>query len=207
MRIIVIGASGRVGQDVVQNLQAAGDHVIATSRHPQSLGDEQITLDLHEEADELAKQLPAADAIIFTAGSGGRDLMGTDLDGAIKTMQAAKAKGIQRYVMLSAAYATDRTKWQNPAIQSLRDYYIAKHYADLYLINASGLDYTVVQPGTLTESAATGKTTFAANQFTDNAIPDVADVIAQVVHADNTIGKVIMMHGGTTPIKDAIARV
>lgn len=205
MRIIVIGASGRVGQDVVKDLQANGDHVIATSRHPQNLGDEQIALDLHEEAGELAKQLPDADAIVFTAGSGGRDLMGTDLDGAIKTMQAAKQKGISRYVMLSAAYATDRSQWQTPAIQSIRDYYIAKHYADLYLINESGLDYTIVQPGTLTETPATGKATFADKQFTDNAIPDVADVITQATHANNTIGKVILMHGGDTPIKDAIA--
>ena len=207
MRIIVIGASGRVGQDVVKDLQAQGDHVIATSRHPQDLGDERIVLDLHEEADELAKQLPDADAIIFTAGSNGRDLLGTDLDGAIKTMQAAKQKGINRYIMLSAAYATDRSQWQTPAIQSLRDYYIAKHYADLYLINDSGLAYTDVQPSALTEDAATGKTTFTANQSGSNTIADVADVIAQVTHADNTIGKIIMMHGGNTPIKDAIAAV
>lgn len=206
MKILVIGASGRVGQDLVQDLQVQGDYVVAASRHPQNLGDESLIIDLHAEVPALTTQLRGFDAVYFTAGSRGKDTIGTDLDGAIKTMQAAEAAGVHRYIMLSAAFALDRSKWNAPGIQSIKDYYIAKHYADVYLTQNTKLAYTILQPGTLVEAAATGTTTFAP-EAGKNAIADVADVLAKLAHAGNTVGKVIIMHDGKTPIADAVAQV
>lgn len=206
MKVLVIGASGRVGQLLVADLQKQGEHVVAASRHPQNLGDESALFDLHAEADAMAKQMQGFDAVYFTAGSRGHDTIGTDLDGAIKTMQAAEMAGVKRYIMLSAAFALDRSKWNNPGIQSIKDYYIAKHYADLYLTKNTKLDYTILQPGTLTETPATGKATFAA-EAGKNSIADVAEVLAKVLYMRNTIGKVIIMHDGGAPISEAVLKV
>ncbi|WP_155286950.1 SDR family oxidoreductase [Lacticaseibacillus zhaodongensis] len=206
MKIIVIGASGRVGQELVNDLEKQGDEVVAASRHPQDNAGAKLQLDLHAEANEIAPQLDGFDAVYFTAGSRGKDNLGTDLDGAIKTMQAAEMAGVKRYIMLSAAFALDRSKWNNPGIAAIKDYYIAKHYADLYLVHESGLDYTILQPGTLQELPATGTTSFTP-EAGSNTIPDVAAVLAELAHADNTIGKVITMHAGQTPIAEAVKAI
>ncbi|WP_369403919.1 NAD(P)H-binding protein [Secundilactobacillus silagei] len=54
----------------------------------------------------LGVTLDGFDAVIFTAGSGsktGDDMtLMVDLDGAVKSMQAAQIAGVKRYVMVSA---------------------------------------------------------------------------------------------------------
>ncbi|WP_461227137.1 NAD(P)H-binding protein [Lacticaseibacillus suihuaensis] len=236
MKILVIGATGRVGQALCEQLVAQGDDVVAAARHPERLtgggaavGDgvapspvpaasaaespaaagrgtlTPLALDLHAPVATLAQAMAGVDAVIFTAGSRGADLIGTDLDGAIQTMQAAEQAGVARYVMLSTIFSLDRTRWAAPGIQSLRDYYIAKHYADLFLTR-SGLAYTILQAGGLTDDAATGRVTFA-DEAGSNAVADVAAVLAALVRAANTIGRVIPMHAGATPIAAAIANL
>lgn len=69
------------------------------------------------------------------------------------------------------------------------------------------MNYTIVQPATLTEEPATGKVTFGEGDDTTNPIPDVAQVLATVLANDNTIGKVIMMRSGDTPIDTAVKEV
>ncbi|MGN1279967.1 MAG: NAD(P)H-binding protein, partial [Limosilactobacillus sp.] len=69
------------------------------------------------------------------------------------------------------------------------------------------LDYTIIQPASLTEEPGAGKVRFGQGDDTTNPIPDVAQVLADVLDADNTIGKVILMRSGDTPIKDAIKKL
>lgn len=52
-------------------------------------------MDLHSSVDDLAKLMKVRDAVYFTAGSRGKDLLQTDAYGAVKTMQAAKKLGIE----------------------------------------------------------------------------------------------------------------
>lgn len=54
---------------------------------------------------DLAALIAGSDAVIFTAGSRGKDLLQTDAYGAVKLMQAAKQAGINRFVMLSALFS------------------------------------------------------------------------------------------------------
>ncbi|WP_262316876.1 NAD(P)H-binding protein [Lacticaseibacillus parakribbianus] len=241
MKILVIGATGRVGQALCEQLIGRGDDVVAAARHPERLAVggasagagaasspaqaapaeglaaaegsaaadrgtlTPLALDLHAPVATLAQAMAGVDAVIFTAGSRGADLIGTDLDGAIQTMQAAERAGVARYVMLSTIFSLDRTRWAAPGIQSLRDYYIAKHYADLFLTR-SGLAYTILQAGGLTDGAATGRVAFA-DEAGVNAVADVAAVLAALVHANIASGRVIPMHAGTTPIAAAIANL
>ena len=152
--------------------------------------------------------MAGTDAVYFVAGSRGRDLLQTDAMGAVKTMQAAERAGIKRYIMLSSMYALQPEKWADyPALAAITDYNIAKFFADNYLVHDTDLDYTIVQPATLTEEAATGKVTFGEGDDTTNPIPDVARVLATVLANDNTISKVILMRSGDTPIAAAVKEV
>ncbi|TXD97050.1 NAD-dependent epimerase/dehydratase family protein [Psychrobacter frigidicola] len=210
MKVLVIGASGRVGSDLVEKLLADNHQVIGTTRQDQQLFDadnySQLNLDITAEKDDIQKQLADdIDAVYFVAGSGGKDVLEVDLHGAVKTMQAVQDKGIKRYIMLSTVFSLDTSKWGNPAIADLKDYYIGKHYADEWLVNDSTLNYTLVQAGALKEQVGTGKITVNSDKAGENAIADVAATLVAVLDADSASKKVFHIQNGETPIKEAIA--
>lgn len=211
-KVFVAGGSGRVATDLIKDLVADGHQVIAGARHPEKIvqlaGVTPVTLDLHGDVAKIASLMAGADAVYFVAGSRGKDLLQTDAMGAVKTMQAAERAGIKRYIMLSSMYSLQPEKWADyPALAAITDYNIAKFFADNYLIHNTDLNYTIVQPATLTEEPATGRVTFGEGDDTTNPIPDVAQVLATVLANDNTIGKVIMMRSGDTPIDTAVKEV
>jgi len=210
MKILVIGASGRVGTDLVEQLLADDHQVIGTTRQDKKLFDNdnyrQLDLDITAEKDAIAEQIEQdIDAVYFVAGSGGKDVLEVDLHGAVKTMQAVEDKGIKRYIMLSTVFSLDTNKWDTPGIADLKEYYICKHYADQWLVNDSTLDYTIVQAGALKERAGTGKITINDDNAGENAIADVAATLTAVLGANNTIKKVFSLHNGETAINEAIA--
>jgi len=213
MKILVVGASGRVGGELVKQLLADEHQVIGTTRQEKKLFDNdnytQLDLDITASKESIEKQLDQdIDAVYFVAGSGGKNVLEVDLHGAVKTMQAAQDKGIKRYIMLSSVFSLETEKWDNnPNIADLKDYYISKHYADHWLVNNSSLDYTIVQPGALKERDGTGKITINDTNSGENAIEDVSTTLAAVLTADNTIGKVFNLHNGDIDINEAIATV
>ncbi|GLR30303.1 Nucleoside-diphosphate-sugar epimerase [Psychrobacter pacificensis] len=213
MKILVVGASGRVGGELVKQLLADEHQVIGTTRQEKKLFDNdnytQLDLDITASKESIEKQLDQdIDAVYFVAGSGGKNVLEVDLHGAVKTMQAAQDKGIKRYIMLSSVFSLETEKWDNnPNIADLKDYYISKHYADHWLVNNSSLDYTIVQPGALKERDGTGKITINDTSSGENAIEDVATTLAAVLTADNTIGKVFNLHNGDIDINEAISTV
>ena len=88
-KIFIFGGSGRVATDLIKNLVADGNTITAAARHPENIikldGVTAEKLDLHADVDDIAKQVKGFDAIYFTAGSRGKDLIQTDAMGAIKT--------------------------------------------------------------------------------------------------------------------------
>lgn len=211
-KVFVAGGSGRVATELIKDLVADGNQVIAGARHPEKIielaGVTPVKLDLHSDVAKIASLFADAKAVYFVAGSRGKDLLQTDAMGAVKTMQAAKRAGIKRYIMLSSMYALQPEKWADyPALAAITDYNIAKFFADNYLVNDTDLDYTIIQPASLTEEEGTGKVNFGEGNDSTNPIPDVAKVLAAVLNAKNTIGKVIMMRSGDTAIDDAITKL
>ncbi|ENF0690287.1 TPA: NAD(P)H-binding protein [Proteus mirabilis] len=212
MNILVIGAKGRVGQRLIEILLAKGHHVIGTTRklsdtsvhHPSQY--HEIELDITKPLSSITDLLPDnLEAIYFTTGSRGKDLLQVDLHGAVKTMQAAEKKGIKRYIMLSAINSLSPDKWTE-----LIDYFIAKYFADLYLRDRTQLDFTLVQAGYLTEKQGTYKIT---TKLEDNAtkgeitIDNVAATLAEILDKPNTFKKCIPILDGDEAIKTALSRI
>ena len=141
MKVFVAGASGRVGQEVVEELLAAGHTVTAGARHLDAVDDraEKVVMDLHASVDDLAKLIEGSDAVIFTAGSRGKDLLQVDLNGSVKLQEAAKKVCAKRFVQLSSTFALEQDKWASvPALASIMDYNVAKFYADRWLLDQIG---------------------------------------------------------------------
>lgn len=131
-------------------------------------------------------------------------MLQTDAFGAVKTMQATESLGIKRYVLLSSLYALEPDKWSHPNLSKIMDYNVAKFFADNYLVTNTKLDYTIVQPGALSEKEGTGMITVTEDAYGSIAIEDVASVLAKSLSTPETIGKVIKIVEGTTPIQKAL---
>ncbi|AMV60569.1 Conserved protein YhfK [Pediococcus damnosus] len=211
MKVFVIGAHGQIGKLLVAQLLARGDEVVAGIRDSkqsaffEDQGAKTQLYDLNEQPEELAKSLTNVDAVVFSAGSGGKtgddQTLLIDLDGAVKSMEATEKAGIKRFVLVSAMNAEDRTRWT-----AIKPYYVAKHYADLYLKDETSLDYTIVKPGALTNDA--GKGGVVIDQQTGKiAREDVAEVLISVLHNPNTIKKEFAVSTGETPINEAVSQL
>ena len=121
-----------------------------------------------------------------------------DLGGAVKLMTAAKASGIRRYVMVSSINADPN----HPGDDTFSVYLRAKGEADAELA-ASGLDYTIVRPGRLTNDPGTGRVALDAGSG-EVTRDDVAAVLAAAIHEPDTIGRTFELIGGDTPIDEAL---
>jgi len=212
MKVLVAGANGQIGRLLVEMLKTGGKHTpIAMVRKPEQAeryrasGVESIVADLEAGVDELAAAVRGCDAIVFTAGSGAKTgydkTLLIDLDGAVKLIEAAEQAGVRRFVMVSALGAEQRERWH----ESIRPYYVAKHYADR-LLTASKLDYTILRPGGLTDEPGTGMISIEP-ATTGGTIPreDVAGVIAAVLEAPATYRQAYDLLSGKQSIGDAIA--
>lgn len=207
-KTLVIGANGKIGRRLLARLVQAGEPARAMVRSEEqraaleNLGAEAVTGDLEG---DFMQALNGCDKVVFTAGSGGHTgpdrTFTVDLWGAIKTIRACEAQGIQRYIMVSARNAGDPDS--GPA--SRKPYLIAKHLADEALQH-SRLDYTILRPGKLTDAAGTGRVRTTRPEPDEQYISrdDVADAIVFCLQEPATIGKTLLLFHGDTPIADAL---
>lgn len=212
MKIFIAGASGRVARLVIENLIKEGHTVYCGSRHPDSLTAtdqcKPLYFDLHAEAVEMQKAIDGCDAVYFLAGSRGKDLLQTDAFGAVKLMQAAEKMKIKRFIMLSSIFSLEPEKWtEEPSLQKITNYNIAKFFADNYLVSNTRLAYTIVQPSVLKEEEGTGKIELNPDHDGANPIPDVAEVLSKVLTLENTFRKIVKLRGGSTPIDTALNNI
>jgi uncharacterized protein YbjT (DUF2867 family) len=207
-KTLVIGANGKIGRRLVARLARAGLPVRAMLRSDaqrpdlEALGAEVVIGDLEGEFEQA---LDGCDKVVFTAGSGGHTgpdkTFTVDLWGALKTIRACEEKHIPRYIMVSARNAGDPDS--GPAAR--RPYLIAKHLADEAL-QRSDLQYTILRPGKLTEDPGTGRVRTTRPEPDDQYISrdDVAEAIVFCLQNDATVGKIVLLFHGDTPIADAL---
>ncbi|MGM0897384.1 MAG: SDR family oxidoreductase [Bacillota bacterium] len=214
MKTLVIGANGKIGQHLVRLLADKPQHTVKamirkSEQRPffDELGAEVVVASLEGTVDELQQAMDGCDAVVFTAGSGastGADkTMTVDLDGAAKAVEAAERVGIERFIMVSAIHADDRSHWT----KEMTPYYIAKYHADR-ILQSSSLDYTIIRPGLLTDDPATGKIA-AAGKLDVGSIPreDVAAVIAACLESAELEDKVFELTSGDKQIEDALKNI
>jgi uncharacterized protein YbjT (DUF2867 family) len=210
MDVLVAGGHGKIALRLLRLLAADGHRARGLVRKPgqaadlEALGAVAVLGDLEADA-SLDEYVQGAGAVVFAAGAGpgsGPERKRTvDLGGAVKLVDAALAVGVQRYVMISSIGA-DRL---DAGSGSMRPYLEAKAEADRYL-TASGLEYTIIRPGSLTDDPGTGRVRVSTELGDRGRVPrdDVAAVIAEVLDAPNTIGVTFELFGGELPLAEAV---
>jgi len=210
LKISVVGAHGQIAMLLHPVLRSNGHDVygiIRNEKHADEVnraGAKPVICDIERE-DDLSGAVGNADAVVFAAGAGpgsGAERKWTvDRDGALKLIDAAHKNGITRYVMISAMNVEEPRG--NEVFQV---YQKAKAEADKAL-RESGLDYTIIRPGKLTDDMPRGRVTLA-KELEQGEIPrcDVASVVAEVLEEPESIGHQWDVITGDIPIEHAVKK-
>jgi uncharacterized protein YbjT (DUF2867 family) len=209
--VVVAGGHGNVGLRLLRLLAERGDGARGLIRNPdhaadlEEVGAEAVVADLESEDADVAEAIAGADAVVFSAGAGpgsGPERKRTvDYGGAVKLIEAARASGISRYVIVSSMGVDQPERWSD----QMRPYFAAKADADAAL-QQSGLEYTIVRPGFLTDDSGTGRIDAAPQLGRRGRIPrdDVAATVLATLDAPSAIGKTFEVLAGETPIEEAV---
>lgn len=218
MRIVIAGGHGKIALHLERLLAQRGDIPVGLVRNPDHAEDVRATgaeaelLDLENATvTQVAEKLMGADAAVFAAGAGpgsGADRKETvDRDAAIRMADAAALAGVNRYVVVSAIGVDEGPAPDAEPVWAT--YVAAKRDADAD-IRGRELDtgWTILRPGGLTNDAGTGRV-WLAPQAERGEVPreDVAAVIVALLDEPATIGHVLDLVGGSTPVADAVASV
>ncbi|WGK65690.1 SDR family oxidoreductase [Croceiramulus getboli] len=207
-KVLIAGATGTTGTHIINILKNEADYTpIAMIRKPEqreqfeNKGISTVMADLTKEVSHATKGI---DKVIFAAGSKGQALEEVDKKGAMKLVDAAKKDRIKKFVMLSSLGADAPQE-----AEELQEYLQAKRDADEYL-DISGLDYTIVRPGSLNNDSPTGK--IRANEKLDNRqgeIPrgDVARVLVRSLQDHIAKRQVFEILNGEQHIDEALHEI
>ena len=209
MRITIFGGHGKIALLLAPLLVEAGHEVTSIIRNPDHTADVEATgaaalVSSVEDADlaSLTSQLDGVDAVVWSAGAGGGSPERTyavDRDAAIRSMDAAVAAGVERYVMVSFSGSTRDALV--PEDNPFRHYQDAKIAADEHL-RGTEIAWTVLGPGTLTLEPSTGSVnpdaTFNDGDVTSREL--VAQVAAAVLADDRASRKTLVFGDGDVAI-------
>lgn len=213
--VTIIGGHGKVALILSRLLQSGGNDVTSVFRNPDHTDDVEqtgatpVVADVEKlSVEELAELLEGQDAVVWSAGAGGGDPRRTyavDRDAAIRTIDAAERAGVERFVMVS--YMGAGQDHGIPEDDPFHPYAQAKADADDHL-RASGLAWTVLGPGALTEEEATGRIslgTLGRGEERRTSRANVALVAAAVLDDPSTVGRTVDFSDGDTLISEALA--
>ncbi|MFF1690000.1 MULTISPECIES: SDR family oxidoreductase [unclassified Streptomyces] len=215
MRIVIAGGHGQIALRLERLLAARGDEVAGIIRRAEQADDlreagaEPLVCDLESASvEEVARLLEGADAAVFAAGAGPgstaerKDTV--DRGAAVLFADAAERAGVRRYIVVSSMGA-------DPAHQGdeVFDAYLrAKGEADASVRARSGLDWTILRPGMLTDDAGTGLVRLEASTGR-GPVPrdDVAAVLAELLDTPATAGLTLELISGSAPVSVAVKSV
>ncbi|WP_318308435.1 SDR family oxidoreductase [Flagellimonas crocea] len=201
-KILVAGATGTTGEKVIKLIHDSEDYnpvaMVRTETQKaqfESQGIETIMGDLTKDVSHTTKGM---DKVIFAAGSGGKDVVNVDQEGAKKLIDAAKKERVGKFVMLSSM-GTDNPRGE------LKEYLQAKQNADQYL-DISGLTFTIVRPGSLNNKEGIGKIKLSKKLNERGEIPrwDVARTLVKSLEDGVAKNQAFEILTGETKIEEAV---
>jgi len=152
-KILVLGATGHIGQQVLDLALARGHHVTAYVRSPQKLTRSHAQLRVVkgglESADELVGALAEQDAVISALGPPAREAFRPSrlmTECAATTVAAMTRAGVRRLAIVSAAPLFPERGLKFAFFR----WFLAHHLRDLQsmeaVVTATNLDWTIARP-------------------------------------------------------------
>lgn len=215
MKLVILGATGGVGQQLVASATNRGDDILVVARDKTRLPDnwrcnvaEMDLLTAYPTALESA--IGGADAVLSALGARGTADQGILATAATSVLTAMQHTGVRRYIGISAAPVATTPSPARPTpprhdpgddlltrrlLMPIVKRVFAATYADSALmedaVQASGADWTIVRPPRLTNKAATGqfRTAFDENVRRGRSIgrADLAHFMLDAINHPDTI--------------------
>ena len=210
MKIIVFGASGATGKNVVEQALAQGNEVNAFVRNPKKMDIQNDNLTVTQgdvtNAQDVESAVAAADGVIVTLGASPD--MQADIvmeEGTKNIIDAMKKHGVKRIIIQSSYPMSGSPEGvaflkemgmgdeQIAMVQPVLDDKAKQEKA----IRDSGLEYTIVRPIMLNNEPKTGKYRVGENLVikVGDAISraDVADFMLKDLTENKFIGKTVTL--------------
>ena len=204
MRIAVLGATGRTGAKVLSGALARGHQVVGYARRPHAVpAGPGVTVQGGQLSDHFAltSALADCDAVVVTLGSRLWRLRPHLISTALPTVIAAmKAAAVRRIVVLSAlgvGVTSRNTRFPyNLAGRTLMAGIFGDHDRGVSLLERSGLDWTTIHPGLLTNGPRTARP-LIVDAAAGRRLPlvprttraDVAEAILDMIDDETTFGR------------------
>jgi len=168
MKLLLLGASGRTGQHLVQQALSAGHQVTALVRNPQKLEVTHESLTVLQgdvtDAEAVSKAAAGNEVVLSALGptrTSGEDVLQTAIHNTIAVM---KEHGMRRLIVVTGAGVSDpndKPQFWNRIMFGLLNFLAKRVLADSLgaanLLRASGLDWTLVRVPVLTDDPSAGE--------------------------------------------------
>lgn len=211
-KILIVGATGSTGKRIIEilnNSQSFEPVAMIRKESQKNIFEDMEVKWVHAdlEQEDFSDALKGVDKVIFAAGSGSKTgpdkTTEVDEKGAKKVIDAAKKAKVKKFIMLSSMGADDPSKHKK-----LEHYLKAKATADEHL-RKSGLDYTIVRPGALTDDLGMGKVKLAEKLDSGGEIPrdDVAFLLIMSLADPLVKNMTFEAVEGDEPIKSAMVEL
>lgn len=199
MRFVVVGAAGKSGRQVVTEAVQRGIGVTAYVRSAARAEALPAGVTILEGDGRDIAALKAAiaghDAVVVTAGGRKEPVSGEITQAVIAAMQAT---GVKRLIAYSAYGAVDGRGFYAWIMRSAAGKIVADKVQQERALAASGLDWTAVRPGVLTDGPKTGKVAAAVDLvlpgFPQISRSDVAAFTIDELQSPRFIGKAVVVH-------------
>ncbi|WP_067597675.1 NAD(P)H-binding protein [Nocardiopsis listeri] len=215
MRIVIVGGHGKIALRLARQLADRGDTPVGLIRNPDhsqdlvDAGAEPVVIDLEQATvTELTEKIMGADAVVFAAGAGpgssAERKETVDHKAAVLTADAAALAGVRRLVQVSAINVDKPVPEDTGEVW--KAYVAAKKAADDDLRQRDlDLDWTILRPGGLTDDVGTGRVDLGEEVERDTVTrDDVAAVIVALLGEPGTVGRVLNLVNGETPVDEAV---
>lgn len=214
MRVAIIGANGNVGRRLGKILADKNHETVGFIRNQEQSADletlgmkTQVADMMETSSEDYAELFKDMDAIVFTAGAGGKGVHLTkaiDGEGAEKVIKAAEDAGVNRFLMVSAFPDAGR---DTVTKESFEFYMKMKRQADVVLAN-SNLNWAILRPGTLTNDKGNGNVTLGhAISYGDVSRDHVAQVLVALIENDDVSREILELTDGDTPVAEAVEQL
>lgn len=188
MTVAIIGATGRSGRLLAEELLRRGHQVTVLVRDPVRLADlaDRVSVVIGDSCDAaaLGQLVASTDAVVSALGPTAKEPT-LHQDTAAALIKAMQEQGVRRFVGISGAgidvpgdEKSPRDRVISGLIRRLGGAVVADKPAEYRLWSASDLDWTLVRPPRLKDGDATGRVEHHAHRSTSATSISRADLAA-----------------------------
>ncbi|MEM9539442.1 MAG: SDR family oxidoreductase [Cyanobacteria bacterium P01_E01_bin.42] len=202
MKLVIFGATGSTGRQIVEQALEDGHAVTAFVRDPAKLDCDRPNLTTIQgdvlDFNAVERAIRGQDAAICALG-GGKNLTSTiRSQGTQNIIEAMEKNGVRRFICQSTLGTGDSWEnldfyWKYVMFGFLLRKVFADHQKQEQIVKQSDLDWTIVRPGAFVEGERTGRYRhgFPRTEKTKLAISraDIADFILKQLTDNTYLGK------------------